>query len=76
MVDIETLSEGDVLFHKDSGALREVTGFIKDFSGNRDSAKLGPRRDITYKYDETPGDVPGFHRLEAGEGSEWEAFEE
>ena len=75
MVELKTLSEGDVIKHKETGALREVNGFIKDFSGDRDKAKLRKRRDIAYKFGDCPGNVPGFERLESGDGSNWETVD-
>ena len=72
MQDLTDLTDGDVIKHSDSGALREVHSFIKDFSGDRHKAKLRPRRDITHKFDDCPGNVPGHERLEAEDVSDWE----
>ena len=69
--ELNDLAEGDILFHKDDGAVREVHGFIKDFSGDRAKAELRPRRDLTHKIDDAPGDVAGHNRLEGDDLSDW-----
>jgi hypothetical protein len=75
MVDIESLSEGDALEHKQSGAVREVSGFVKDFSGERGSAKLRRNRNINHAVGKSDVNEAGHKRLERGDGDEWELLE-
>jgi len=75
MVEIETLSEGDAVEHKESGAVREVAGFIKDFSGERGSAKLQRNRNINHAVGKSDVNEGGQTRLERGDGDEWELLE-
>lgn len=75
MVDIETLSEGDAVEHKGSGAIREVAGFVKDFSGERQAAELQRNRNINRAVGKADVNESGQKRLERADGDEWTLVE-
>ena len=75
MVDLETLSEGDALEHKETGAVREVVGFIKGFSGDREEAKLQRNRRLSHAAGKSDVNKGGLKRLEQGDEDEWELLE-
>lgn len=75
MVDIDSLNEGDAVEHNDTGAIREVSGFIKDFSGERGAAKLERNRRINHAVGKSEVNEGGHTRLERGDGDEWALLE-
>lgn len=75
MVNLETLSEGDALEHKETGAVREVVDFIKGFSGDREAAKLQRNRGLSHQVGKSDVNEGGLNRLEAGDENKWELLD-